>query len=145
MAAGQRKDPFRNFRFRVEIDGIQQMGFSDATGFEASIDPIDYREGTDPRYVRKLSGLTKYGAITLKWGITDSHDIYDWFKSGTTGEVLRKNISIIIVDEAGNDKTRWNITNAWPSKYHAPDLNAKGNDVAIETLEIIHEGIVRDS
>ena len=136
-----RVDPFMNFRFRVEIDGIQQAGFSDATGFDANIAPVDYREGTDPKYVRKLSGLTSFGALSLKWGATASLDIYEWFKAGVDGAVTRKNISIIAVNEAGDDEARWNITNAWPSKYVAPDFNAKANDVAIETLEITFERI----
>ncbi|MBU7005779.1 phage tail protein [Phosphitispora fastidiosa] len=145
MATGQRKDPLRNFRFRIEIDGIQQAGFSDATGFDATVDVIDYREGSDPTHVRKLSGLTKYGNVTLKWGITDSMEIYNWHKAVIDGNVQRKNISIIVVDEAGSDKARWEIVNAWPTKYDPPDFNAKGNDVAIETLEIVHEGMTRVS
>jgi len=145
MATGQRKDPLRNFRFRIEIDGIQQAGFSEATGFDAVVDVIDYREGTDPTHTRKLPGLTKYGNITLKWGITDSMDIYNWHKAVIDGNVQRKNLSIIVVDEAGNDKARWDIVNAWPTKYDPPDFNAKGNDVAIETLEIVHEGVTRVS
>ncbi|PKM82001.1 MAG: phage tail protein [Firmicutes bacterium HGW-Firmicutes-14] len=145
MATGQRKDPLRNFRFRIEIDGIQQAGFSEASGFDATVDVIDYREGADPTHVRKLSGLTKYGNITLKWGITDSMEIYNWHKAVIDGNVQRKNISIIVVDEAGSDKARWEIVNAWPTKYDPPDFNAKGNDVAIETLEIVHEGMTRVS
>ncbi len=145
MATGQRKDPLRNFRFRIEIDGIQQAGFSEVSGFDNTVDVIDYREGTDPTHVRKLSGLTKYGNITLKWGITDSMEIYNWHKSVVDGNVQRKNISIIAVDEAGSDKARWEIVNAWPTKYDPPDFNAKGNDVAIETLEIVHEGMTRVS
>lgn len=145
MATGQRKDPFRNLRFRVEIDGIQQAGFSEAAGFDATVDVIDYREGNEPTHVRKLPGLTKYGNVTLKWGITDSMDIYNWHKAVIDGDVKRKNISIIVLDEGGNDKARWNIVNAWPTKYDPPDFNAKGNDVAIETLEIVHEGMTRVS
>ena len=68
-----RNDPLRNFRFRLEIDSITQAGFSEVAIGETTTEPIDYREGTDPTHVRKLSGLTKYGNITLKWGVTDSH------------------------------------------------------------------------
>lgn len=145
MATGGRKDPYRNFRFRVEIDGITQAGFSDCSGFDATTDVIEYREGNEVTTVRKLSGLTKYGNITLKWGITDSMDLYDWRKKviNTGAEGNRKNIAIICIDEAGNDKARWEISQAWPSKYDPPDFSAKGNDVAIETLEVVHEGVVR--
>lgn len=106
---------------------------------------IEYREGNEATTVRKLSGLTKYGNITLKWGITDSMDLYNWRKQvidkGAEGN--RKNIAIICIDEAGNDKARWEVSQAWPSKYDPPDFSAKGSDVAVETLEIVHEGVVR--
>lgn len=138
-----RVDPFRNFRFRVEIDGILQAAFSDASGFDSTVEPIEYREGSDPTYVRKLTGLTKYGTLTLKRGVTDSMDIYNWHLEIMKGNIIRKNMSVIIMDEAGNDKARWNISNAWPTKYSINDLSAKGNDVAIETLEIVHEGVKR--
>lgn len=143
--AGQRKDPLRNFRFRVEIDGITQAGFSEASGFDATVDVIDYRVGDGPTHVSKLPGLTKHGNITLKWGITDSIELYKWHKDVLDGIIQRKNISIIVIDEAGNDKARWDVTEAWPTKYTAPSFNAKGNEVAIETLEIVHEGITRVS
>jgi phage tail-like protein len=138
-----RRDPLRNFRFRVEIDGIQQAGFSEVSGFDVTVDPIDYREGTDPTHVRKLTGLTKYGNITLKWGVTDSMLLHDWHRQIVDGDIQRKNIAIVVVDETGADKARWEIVEAWPTKYDPTDLNAKGNDVSIETLEIVNEGVVR--
>jgi len=142
-----RNDPYRNFRYRVEIDGITQAGFSEATVPDITVEPIDYREGNEanPAAVRKLTGLTKYGNVTLKWGITDSMDLYNWHKNVTLGKTERKNISVIVIDEEGNDKSRWNFVEAWPTKYDAPDLNAKGTDVSIETLEIVHEGVERVS
>lgn len=142
---GSRKDPFRSFRFRVEIDGIQQAGFSEVAGFDSSVEVIDYREGNEATHERKLPGLTKYGNINLKWGITDSMEIYNWYQEIVNGNIQRKNISIILIDEAGDDKARWEIVNAWPSKYDPPDFNAKGSDVAIENLEIVHEGMKRVS
>ena len=145
MAQGQRNDPYRNFRYRLEIDGIQQAGFSEATVPDSTVDVIEYREGNETTTVRKLPGLTKYGNLTLKWGITDSMDLYNWHRAVTQGQIERKNISVIVIDEAGNDKARWNFFQAWPTKYDAPDLTAKGNDVAIETLEIVHEGMERQS
>ena len=140
-----RKDPLRNFRFRLEIDGIQQAGFSEVTGFDVTTEPIDYREGTDPTHVRKLPGLTKYGNVTLKWGVTDSKELHDWHRQIVDGNIQRKNISIVVVDESGQDKARWEVVEAWPSKYDPTDLNAKGNDVSIEMLEIANEGVKRVS
>ena len=138
-----RNDPLRNFRFRLEIEGVEQAGFSEVSGFDVTVDPIDYREGTDPTHVRKLTGLTKYGNITLKWGITDSLELHNWHRQIVDGDIQRKNVAIIVVDEAGDDKARFEIVEAWPSKYDPTDLNAKGNEVSIETLEICNEGVIR--
>jgi phage tail-like protein len=136
-------DPYRNCNFLVEIDGITQAGFTDCTGFGASNDPIEYREGGENTTVRKLPGMTKYNNITLKWGLTDSRELYDWFRSVVRGDIQRKNGSIIVLDLAGQEKVRWNFFSAWPAKWDGPDFTAKGNDVAIETLELAHEGVER--
>ncbi len=143
MATGQRVDPYRNFNFLVEIDGITQAGFSDCSGFGASTDPIEYREGGETKTVRKLPGLTKYTNITLKWGLTDSKDLYNWYRDVVNGKIQRKNGSIIVLDLEGQEKARWNFFNGWPTKFDHPDFTAKGNDVAIETLEIAIENLER--
>jgi phage tail-like protein len=145
VATGSRKDPYRQFRFRVEIDGITQAGFSECTFGDTTTEAVEYREGTELPVMRKLSGLTKYANITLKWGITDSMDIYTWRQQviDTGADKARKNLSIILIDEAGKDQARWDIHSAWPSKYDPPDFSAKGSEVAIETLEIVHEGFKR--
>lgn len=142
-----RNDPYRSFRFRVEIDGITQAGFNECTFGDTSTEVVEYREGTDPAHARKLSGQTKYGNVTLKWGITDSTDLFDWYKTVVDVGALdnRRNLAIILIDEAGNDKARWELAECWPSKYDPPDFNAKGNDVAIETLEIVTESYQRVS
>ncbi len=143
---GERKDPYRNFKFLLEADGIVQAGFSEITIPDITSDVVEYREGNERNTVRKLPGLTKYGNITLKWGITDSMELYEkWRKPVEDGKVkeARKNVAIILMDEEGNAAARWEFEEAWPSKYDAPDLNAKGTDVAIETLEIAHEGMKR--
>lgn len=139
-----RKDPYRQFRFRVEMDGIK-AGFHEVTFTDTTTDPIDYQKGRDPTTFRKRSGLPKFGSITLKWGITDSMELYKWRKQviETGASSARKNMSIILVDEAGADKARWDMVNAWPSKYDPPDFSAKGNEVAIGLLEIVHEGFTR--
>ena len=138
-----RNDPLRNFRFRLKIGGITQAGFSEVSGFDVWIDAIDYREGNEPTHVRKLPGLTKYGNVTLKWGITDSMDLYNWHQQIVAGDIQRKTVAIVVIDEGGNDKARFEITDAWPMKYDPMDLNAKGNDVSVETLELVNEGVKR--
>ncbi|MCZ6703109.1 MAG: phage tail protein [Ignavibacteria bacterium] len=142
-----RNDPIQNFRFRVEIDGITQAGFSEVIMPDATIDVIEYREGSEQTHVRKLSGLTKFSNIILKWGITDSMDLYDWVKSvmdsGASGN--RKNMSIVLIDEEGNDRMRWNFMEAWPVRYKISDLNAMTNQVVFEIIEITFERFSKES
>src|SRR3712207_3279734 len=111
-------DPVRNFRFRVEIDGITTTGFTEATGFDSTTDVIEYREGTDPPHVRKLPGLTKFGDITLKYGLTDDKQLFDWRQAIIDGKIdkNRKTVYIIALDETGTDRARWQCEKAWPSK-----------------------------
>jgi phage tail-like protein len=143
-----RNDPLRNFRYRLEIDSIAQAGFSEVAIAETTIDAVDYREGTDAPHVRKLSGLTKYGNITLKWGVTvggTALDLYKWHADVSAGQIKekRKKVVIVVQDEAAGDAARFVITDAWPVKYDPSDLNAKGNEVFIEVLELANEGIER--
>lgn len=143
-----RIDPLRNFRYRLEIDSVTQAGFSEVMIAETTIDAVDYREGIDPPHVRKLSGLTKYGNITLKWGLTvggSALDLFRWHADVSAGQVKekRKKVVIVVQDEAGVDSARFVITDAWPVKYDPSDLNAKGNEVLIELLELANEGIER--
>lgn len=141
MATGDRRDPFRSFNFAVEIDGLARAGFRECSGLDASQDPIEYREGTDGLTVRKFPGLNKFSNITLKWGMTDDHEFWDWRKKAMAGKVERKNGSIVLLDDTGAEKMRWNFREAWPTKWTGPSFNATGNEVAIETLEIAHEGL----
>ncbi len=141
----ERTDPYRNCRFLLEIDSITQAGFSEVTIPDTAQDPIEYREGNESPTSRKIPGLVKYGNVSLKWGITDSMDIYDWRVLVEEGKMkdARRNVAIVLMDEEGNSKSRWEFSEAWPTKYDAPDLNAKGNDIAIETLELAHEKMER--
>jgi len=141
MPVGDRKDPYRAFNFLVEVEGITRAGFREVSGLDTSADPVEYREGGEAITPRKLPGLVKYTNITLKWGVSDDHELWDWHNKALTGKVERKNGSIILLDEAGAEKLRWNFRNAWPSKWSGPAFNATGSDVAIETLEIVHEGV----
>ena len=140
---GERNDPYRNFRYRVEIEGIQQAGFSEVSGFDASLDVIEYREGNEVITPRKLPGLAKYGNISLKWGTTDSMDMYDWIQDCVQGTIERKTVTIIAIDEEGGDVATWQVIEAWPVKYTAPSFNGTGAEVAIELVELAHEGMTR--
>lgn len=141
--AGDRTDPYRNFRFRVEVEGLEQAGFNEVSGFDASVDVIEYREGNELTTPRKLPGLTKYGNITLKWGTTDSIELYEWLQECVEGTIERKTITIIALDEEGNDVATWQVIEAWPVRYTAPSFNGLGAEVAVEMLEFAHEGLLR--
>lgn len=138
-----RTDPYRNFRFLVEIEGIVQGGFSECSGFGSNVEVIEYREGGETATVRKLPGKTSYPDITLKYGVTDSRELYDWHLAAVNGAVDRRNGSIILQNDAGQERIRWNFFAAWPSKYDGPDFNAKGNDVSIDTLTVSCERVER--
>jgi phage tail-like protein len=145
MATGQRTDPYGNFNFLVEIGGITRAAFHEASGFDSSIDIIEHREGGENITLRKLPGMVKYANISLKRGITDDRDLYNWHMKWVNGDptAKRQNGSIILLDRQGQEKVRWNFYNAWPAKWTGPSLTAEGNDVAIETLELAHEGLER--
>jgi len=145
MPTGARVDPFGNFNFKLEITGITRAAFHEASGFDSTIDVTEHREGGENTTVRKLPAMTKFSNITLKWGVTDDRELYDWHRQWVTGDPAAKRVSgsVILLDRAGQEKVRWNFINAWPAKWTGPSFQAEGNDVAIETLELAHEGIVR--
>ena len=136
---------YGRFRFKVEIDGLEAGGFSEVTGFDASIDGMEYREGDMVQAPMKMPGLKKYGNITLRKGLADTTVLYDWITAGIEGEVERKTLTITLLDQTESPVASWQIINAWPVKYTGPDFNATSSEVAIETLEVAHEGMTRVS
>ena len=145
-----RVDPLGNFRFRVEIDGVQRAGFSEVSGLAAETTPIEYREGNEPAHTRKLAGLRKFANVTLKRGLATGAagmELYQWFRAVSQGGPAgqRRRVVIVVLDEAGADQARFAVNEAWPAKYETSPLNAKGTDVAIESLELANEGIERVS
>jgi phage tail-like protein len=143
MPPPSRKDPLPRFNFRVEIDGIAVASFAEVSGLESETAVIDYRTG-DSRVTRKLPGLTKYANIVLRRGMTLDLALWQWRKTVVEGRAERRNGSIVLSDEAGKDMLRINFFEGWPCKWEGPALNAKTSEVAIETLEIAHEGLEID-
>ncbi len=143
MSTGVRVDPFGNQNFKVEIEGVIQGSFSEVSGLDSTIDVTEYREGGDNTTPRKLAGLTKHSNIVLRRGLTEDTKLYDWHMAAVRGDIQRKNGSIIVLDRAGRERVRWNFRAAWPVKWDPPDLNATANEVAVETLELAHEGVER--
>lgn len=138
----RRSDPYAAFNFLVEIDGVAAAGFSECSGLTTETEVIEYREGTDKRNsVRKLPGLTRFSPVVLKRGLTADKSLWAWRQSVVDGTLRRANGAIILLDEARNEVARWIFRDGWPSKWEGPHFRAKGNEVAIEMLEITHEGL----
>ena len=137
-------DPYGNFNFLVQIDGITQAGFKECTGLESETDVIEYREGAGISTPRQLPGLTRYSNIDLKRGVTDSLDLYEWRKSVIDGQTQRRDGSIVLLNDERVPVARWNFRRGWPCRMSGPDLNATESEVAIEELEICHEGLERE-
>lgn len=135
--------PYLSHSFTIEIDGISRGDFQEVSGLESTIEVVEYREGGDPTTTRKLPGRTSYSNITLKWGMADDTDLYQWHRDAINGNVARRDGSIVLRDARGAEVSRWNFSQAWPTKWTGPPLNAQGNDVAIETLELAHHGVER--
>jgi phage tail-like protein len=140
-ATGQRDDPFSGFNFLVEIDGVTKAGFSECSGISIETDAIEYRNGDEDITVRKLPGLRKYGNITLKRGFTKDAGLWDWRKTVLEGRTERHTGSITLLNEERKAAVRWTFREAWPRKLDGPTFNAKTNEVAVETLEIVVEDV----
>jgi phage tail-like protein len=142
MPDGKRNDPYGQFNFLIEIDGVVKGGFSEASGLTTDTNIIEYREGAEQQgTTRKLPGLMKYNNIVLKRGWTRDKSLWAWRKKVIDGKTQRNSGSIVLLDEARNEALRWNFREGWPSKWEGPALNAKTSEVAVETLEIAHEGL----
>jgi phage tail-like protein len=140
-----RDDPYKGFNFLVEIDGISVAAFCEVSGLESETAVIEYRNGSDrANTVRKLPGLTKYANIVLKRGVTQDTQLWQWRKAIEQGTPDRRSGAIVLLDDERNPVRRWRFSEGWITKFEGPDLNAKGNDVAIETIEIAHEGLTID-
>jgi phage tail-like protein len=141
MATG-RVDPYAAFAFRVEIDGLIRGAFTDVGGIDTTIEVTEFPEG-GLRTPKKLPGKVKYSNITLKYGLTDDRFFYDWMLEAAKGNIARLSGSIVIMDLQGLAKVRWNFFEAWPVSWKGAALSAKGNEYAIEEVDLAHEGIER--
>jgi phage tail-like protein len=142
-APGRRVDPYANCNFLVQIEGINRAGFREVSTVESTNDVVEYREGGDNRSPRKLPSLTKYSNIVLRRGLTDDDDLHRWYQDAVDGNIRRQNGSIVVRDSRGQEVVRYNFFDAWPVKWTGPTFDATANDVAIETLELATERIVR--
>jgi phage tail-like protein len=145
-----RDDPYGAFNFQVVVNGVSDDGsgvkgsFSEVSGLEVAVEPIEYRNGSEDITVRKIPGLKKFTNITLKRGVIGDLAFWNWMLAAMNGQVQRASMSIILLDEDRNEVLRWNFRRAWPCKWTGPGLKATSSEIAIETLEICHEGLEID-
>lgn len=139
----------RNFKFKLSIAGMgATMGFSKVSGLTANVEVIEYREGGDPLTMRKFPGQVSYDNVTLERGFTADSDLVSWIDSvynptqQVQTNVQRYDVTIDVLDGAGNTQRTFVLKNAFPASRQIGDLDATGNDMLIETLELAHEGIV---
>jgi phage tail-like protein len=139
------KNPYSAFNFVVEINGAQVAAFQEVSGLDSENTPIEYREGADPmNTVRKLVGIEKYPNLLCKRGITGSLVLWDWRKEVRDGSSTfppTRDVTIKLLDEQHSPVLKWKLTNAWCCKLTGPSLNGKGNEIAIETMELAYDRI----
>lgn len=137
-------DPYRAYNFKLEIQGLTEAHFTEVSDLEVKVNAIPYREGGNSQVVHYVPGQTEYGAITLRYGLTRSRELWDWFSSSVKGKVQRKNCSIILLDADGTTEVmRWNLINAWAVQWRGAVLNALDQEVAIESLTLVCETLER--
>lgn len=143
MALGARTDPFLAFNFLVEIAGLVVGGFTDVTGLESEIEVEEYREGGQNRYVHRLAGPARYPArLVLRRGLAERRTLWSWHYDATQGIIRRRNGSIVLLNSAGEESWRWNFIGAYPVRWVGPELRASTTATAVETIELVHQGIM---
>jgi len=142
-----KKDQLASYTFMLEVDGIAEATFREASGLDSETQVIESKEtgNKGQTVIKKLPGSLKWGDITLKRGFTDDMKLQEWRNKVVDGKLtdMRKNGSIVVYDYENVEVLRLNFTNGWISKLAGPSLNATGNDVAIESITIVHEGLKR--
>lgn len=143
MVNGARNDPFLVFRFEVRMDNLPVAGFSECSGLQVETEVQDYNEGGLNTFVLKFPGRTKQSNLTFKRGIVDTN-LWAWYDDLSQGRVTFRGGTILVRDASGQDPVmEWQFKRAFPSKWVGPELNATANNVAIETLELVHQGLTR--
>lgn len=134
--------PLPKFYFQVKWDS-EVMSFQEVSGLDIEAQPIEYRHGDSPEFsVISMPGIKKSGKVTMKKGVFKSDNkFWDWFSQIKMNTIKRLPVTISLLDEEGAPTMVWTLANAWPSKITGTDLKSDGNDVAVESIEIVHEGI----
>lgn len=142
---GIRKDPYLGYNFRVEIEGLTAGGFMEVSGLSVETTVERKMFGGDNNTEYKFITATKSPDLTLKRGLTDFDQLWNWYLDVTWGKIVRKNGSIYLLDHQGLPVIHWNFTGAYPIKWDGPSFNAASGTVATETLILTHHGLTRPS
>lgn len=145
--AGEAQDnvwPLPKFYFNVEIGPLADATFQEVSGLEIEAQVIEYRHGNSPEFSTiKMPGIKKFSDVTLKKGVfKGDNKFWDWFNNIKMNIIERQPVTISLLDEEGSPTMVWKLTNAWPTKITGTDLKSDGNEVAVETLVLAHEGLV---
>jgi len=134
--------PLVKFHFQVDWGGTK-IGFTEVSGLDVEIEVVEYRVGSSPEYSKvKMPGLQKYSNITMKRGTFKSdNEYFKWWNTVKLNTIERRDITISLLNEEHEPVVTWKVKNAWPTKVQSTDLKADGNEVAIESMEIVHEGL----
>ena len=144
MPVGTRSDPYLGFNFLVELDGVSAGGFSEVSGLTVEIEVEDYVEGGRNTFVHKLAGGAKYPSnLVLKHGITDSDELWEWYQTVLGGTIERKTLSVVLLDSTREERRRWEFIGCYPVRWVGPGLRAGTAEVAVESLELVHQGMYR--
>jgi phage tail-like protein len=142
------RDPLVGFHYGIEVQGVVNGYFTECSGIGSENELIEHKvvDEKGRESIQKIPGRLKWQDITLKRGITSNMDIWDWRDQIVEGKVddARKNGSIVMFDQAGDEVARWNFENAWPLKVSGPSMKADSNEFGIEELVITHEGLYRE-
>lgn len=133
-----------NYKLIFQPD-IAEAHFTEVSGLGVKVNSIAYREGGTQSIVRKLPGFVEYADVTLRYGLSSSRELWDWFLTGVNGKVERRNVSIVLLDTDGaSEVMRWDLVNAWVTEWRGAVLDAMTNEVAIETLSLTFDTLARN-
>ena len=137
--------PMPKFHFRVDLgDEFKGIAFQEVSGLDTEAQIIEYRKSDSPEFAaNKIPGIANHGNVTLKRGIFVYNDAFrDWMSEITMNTIKRQTLTIKLLDENGKSAMQWQLNNAWPTKITGTDINSNGDEVAVESLEIAHDGIL---
>lgn len=144
-AVGAWQDPYRAYNFKIEIQGVAQGHFTECSQIGVRVEALSYREAGMQQVVHRMPGRVEYADVTLRYGVTSSRELWDWFMTAATGNPERKNVSIVLLDSTGTTEVmRWNLQRAWARAATTTAYQAGGQEIAIDSVTLVFEGLERN-